>query len=469
MNIDNKTRNNILLVLFVGVLMGALDIAIVGPALPTIRNAFGVDDRSIAWVFAIYVLFTLISVQLMAKLSDVFGRRSVYVLDVALFALGSLMVSLSPSFEMVLAGRAVQGLGAGGVFPVASAVIGDTFPPDKRGSALGLIGAVFGIAFLIGPVLAGVMLKFLPWQWLFIVNLPIALIVIIAAMRLLPSAGAIKQKSFDFVGIIVLSVGLAALAYGINQMDTKQFASLLSMNVLPFLVIAVVSVPTLIYIERRAENPIIDMNLFRSRQVAVVSLVAGGAGFAESSIAFVPALLVAAFSVTNSDASFMLLPSVLAMAVGSPMAGKMLDKYGSRTVLLVGSGLTAAGMFVVTLASSGLVFFYAAAILIGLGLGALLGAPLRYVMLSEASAAQRAAAQGILTLNTSVGQLVGGALVGAVAASFGGGISGYATAFLAVGIVMAVTVVLTLGLKGQADEKATAEQHHAAAQMAQGK
>ena len=140
--VDTRMRNRILLVLFVGVLMGALDIAIVGPALHSIQRSFGVDDRAIAWVFSIYVLFSLIGTPLMAKLSDIFGRRAIYVLDVTIFAAGSLLVALSSSFTLLLIGRAVQGLGAGGIFPVASAVIGDTFPPEKRGGALGLIGAV---------------------------------------------------------------------------------------------------------------------------------------------------------------------------------------------------------------------------------------------------------------------------------------------------------------------------------------
>ena len=139
---DSRTRNRLLLVLFVGVLMAALDIAIVGPALPAIQEDFGVSDRALAWVFTIYVLFNLVGTPLMAKLSDRAGRRSIYVLDVALFAAGSLVVAWSPSFGVLLVGRAIQGLGAGGIFPVASAVIGDTFPVEKRGSALGLIGAV---------------------------------------------------------------------------------------------------------------------------------------------------------------------------------------------------------------------------------------------------------------------------------------------------------------------------------------
>ncbi len=460
---EAKQRNQILLVLFIGVLMGALDIAIVGPALPSIRKSFGVDDRAGAWIFTMYVLFNLISVPLMAKLSDALGRRSIYILNVAMFAVGSLIVALSNDLTMMLIGRAVQGLGAGGVFPVASAVIGDTFPPEKRGGALGLIGAVFGIAFLVGPLLAGVMLAFLSWHWLFIVNLPIAVVVIVMAWRLLPTARASTQKSFDWVGMAILAVLLASLTFAVNQLDTTKLAtSITSMNVLPFILLVVVLTPLFVWIESRTANPILRLSLFQSKQISVVSIVAVGAGLGESSIVFVPALLVVAFGVSSSSASFMLLPAVLAMAVGSPTAGRMLDKYGSRVVLFIGTALTTAGLFVVAFLGANLIFFYVSVLLTGVGLGVLLGAPLRYVMLNEAPLSERASAQGILTLDTSIGQLIGGALIGAIAASFGGGVNGYTAGFLTVGVVMLGMTALTWMLKGRADEAATAQRNHAA-------
>jgi MFS family permease len=184
-----RARGRLLMVLFVGVLMAALDIAIVGPALPAIQAAFGVETQALAWVLALYVLCNLVGTPLIAKLSDRYGRRALYLTSVGLFAAGSLLVAAAPSFGWLLAGRAIQGLGAGGVFPVASTVIGDTFPPERRGGALGLIGAVFGIAFLVGPILGGVLLL-LSWHWLFLINLPIAAGVIVAGARLLPASRA---------------------------------------------------------------------------------------------------------------------------------------------------------------------------------------------------------------------------------------------------------------------------------------
>jgi MFS family permease len=457
----SQTRNRLLLLLFIGVLMGALDIAIVGPALPAIQKSFGVDERAIAWIFSIYVLFSLVGTPLMAKLSDAYGRRSIYALDVTIFAIGSLLVALAPTFAFVLVGRAIQGLGAGGIFPVASAVIGDTFPPEKRGSALGLIGAVFGIAFLIGPILGGLLLL-AGWQWLFVVNLPIAAIIIVLTMMWLPAAPPPQRRPFDWAGMAVLGALLAALAYGINRIDTAHFgASLASTGVWPFLLIAVVLIPAFRQVERSAQDPVLRLGLFSSRQVVLASGVAVGAGLSESALVFVPSLAVAAFGVASSTASFMLLPVVLAMAIGSPLAGRMLDQRGSRVVILSATVLLAIGMFLLGTLGSQIIFFYIAGLLIGVGLAMMLGAPLRYIMLNEAPAAERAAAQGAIALFTSVGQLLGGAVVGAVAASLGGGVGGYQAAYLAIGVLAVVLAVLASGLKGRAAEMETVRRNEA--------
>ena len=456
---DDKTRNKILLVLFLGVLMGALDIAIVAPALPSIQKFFGVGDRVLAWTFTIYVLFNLISTPLMAKLSDTFGRRSIYTLDVALFALGSLVVALSPqnTFAILLFGRALQGFGAGGIFPVASAVIGDTFPPEKRGGALGLIGAVFGLAFLVGPILGGIILTIAGWQWLFIINLPIALAVVILGWQVLPVTHPASNRPFDWAGMLVLGVMLASLAYGLNQIDTQNFfSSVASLSVWPFLLIGIVLLFIFPRIEKKADDPILNLNLFKSRQTVIASMLSAGAGLGESGMVFIPALAVAAMPaiINEHNASYLLMPVVLAMAVGSPLVGRLLDKFGSKVMVFGGTFLLAIGM--IMLINSNLISmlwgFIASAAVIGLGLSSLLGAPMRYIMLNEASAADRTSAQGLITLFTSVGQLTSSALIGAVAASMGGGVKGYGTAYMVIGIIAGVMILLTLGLKTRQQE-----------------
>jgi EmrB/QacA subfamily drug resistance transporter len=457
---DDKRRNQVLLVLFLGVLMGALDIAIIAPALPAIQTYFGVDARALAWTFSAYVLFNLIGTPLMSKLSDMFGRRSIYVLDVALFAIGSLVVAFSPQgmFGMVLAGRALQGFGAGGIFPVASAVIGDTFPPEKRGSALGLIGAVFGIAFIIGPILGGIMLGLLGWQWLFFINIPIAVVVIVMGLRLLPTGRAATQVRFDWIGMLVLSALLAALAYGISQINAASLlASVTSLQVWPFLLATVILVVAFVQIEKRAENPVLHLELFRSRQVALASMLSAGAGLGEVSMVFIPALAIAALGISKHNSSYMLMPVVLAMAIGSPLVGRLLDRFGSKAVVMVGAGMVALGALMLGSGAvvSMLGLFILASVIIGAGLSALLGAPIRYIMLNEAPASERTAAQGVSTMFTSIGQLISSALVGAVAASLGGGTVGYNAAYLVIGVVALVMTALTFALKSRAQELAT--------------
>ena len=449
-------RNKVLAVLFVGVLMAALDIAIVGPALPAIQAAFGVDARQLTWVFTGYVLMNLIGTPLMGKLSDVYGRRLIYVIDVALFALGSLLVMLAPAFWVVILGRLVQGLGAGGIFPVAAAVIGDTFPAEKRGSALGLIGAVFGLAFIVGPILGGLLLL-QSWQWIFAINLPIAAVLMVAAWRVLPNTRPEVRLPFDWIGMSVLALLLLSLAYGLNQLDaTDFFGSLLSLQVWPFLLIALALLPVFWIIEQRAADPVLLPSLFRARQIQLASAISLGAGLGEVGVLFMPALAVAAFGVTGSQASFMLLALVFALFIGSPIAGRLLDKVGSRAVIIGGSSLLALGMLTLGFLGSTLAGYYAGSILVGLGLSALLGAPIRYILINEAPPGDRAAAQSIGTIFTSTGQLAGTAVVGAVAASFGGAAGGYTAAYLTIGGVAIVLTVLGLGLKGRAAEMETA-------------
>jgi MFS family permease len=450
---DNGARNRLLAVLFVGVLMGALDIAIVGPALPAIQRHFGVEDRSLAWIYAVYVLCNLVGTPLWARLSDAFGRRSIYILDVLLFALGSAMVALAPSFAVVLFGRAVQGLGSGGIFPVASAVIGDTFPVEKRGSALGLIGAVFGIAFIIGPVIGGVLLL-AGWQWLFVINLPIALAIIAAGWRLLPTARPARPGEFDKAGMAILAILLASLAYGINRLDTTAIVeSLKSPSVWPYLLIATVLLPLFVWVEQRVTGPVLRPGLYRSRQMQRVIVLATGAGLVESGIAFIPQLAVAAYHVAASTASFMLLPLVIGVSVGSPIVGRLLDRYGSRIIVLGGTMLMSAGMLGLALWGAQQVFlFYGSTVLIGFGVASLIGAPLRYIVLGEARPEERASAQGSVNLFIGAGQMVGGAAIGAIAGSLGGGVQGYTTAYLIAGILSLLMVFAALGLKTRVQE-----------------
>lgn len=455
---DDKQRNKTLVLLFFGVLIAALDVAIVGPALPAIQTEFNADTRAMAWVFNIYVLFLLVSTPLMAKLSDRYGRRAVYILDLALFAAGSLVVAMSTSLTMMLIGRAIQALGAGGIFPVAAAVIGDTFPPEKRGGALGLLGAVFGIAFLIGPPLAGVILKLANWHWLFLVNLPIAFILSLVALRLLPGAQHADGKPFDTLGTALLSILLAALVYGLTSIDqTLPMLGLLQPMVGGPILLALLLFPFFWAAEKKAADPVVEPALFESRQMVLASVLAVATGTAETSSVFLPSLAVIALGMSWADASFFMLWTVAALIVGAPLVGRLLDRVGSKIIVQTGLILSATGFFLFAVAASSKTLFIVGQLVSGLGMAALLGAPLRYIVLQEAGETNRAAAQGLLVVMLSIGQLAGAALIGAVATSRGADTpAGLEAGFIVIAVIMLVASPLAFGLKSRAAERETA-------------
>lgn len=433
--------------LFTGVLIGALDIAIVGPALPAIQSDFELDSRALSWIFNIYILFHLLGAPLMAKLSDRFGRRSVYMANISLFAAGSLVVASAPTFGVLLLGRAIQAFGAGGIFPVAAAVIGDTFPVERRGRALGLIGAVFGVAFLLGPLLGGILLRY-SWHWLFLINIPIAAAVLWQARIVLPDAAQGQPRPFDFRGAITLSVMLAALAFGLSSLDGGNFgASLATPTVWPFLLTAVAAVPLFWLLERRAEDPVLHPQLLGSSELKLIAAIALATGLTEAGMVFLPAMAVAGLRVAEATASFMLLPLVATLIIGAPAAGRLVDAIGAKRVIQAGLVFCISGLCVFGLAELTLTSFFAAGALTGFGLAVLLGAPLRYVVLREVPAEQRGAGQGLLTLFLSAGQLTGAALVGGVAASQGAGVAGYQRALLVIAGLMSIVIMLSTALK----------------------
>jgi EmrB/QacA subfamily drug resistance transporter len=440
-------NKKLLALLFTGVLMGALDIAIIGPALPAIRNEFNVSMRDASWVFNIYLLLHLISSPVMAKLSDTYGRRKIYIIDVLIFALGSLIIVVSPDFNILLLGRAIQGFGAGGIFPVASAVIGDSYPKEKQGIALGLIGTVFGLAFILGPIIGGVLLMF-DWRWIFAVNLPIAAGIVIFALILIPKENYPKARKFDISGLILITLILACFSYSINIIDANRFFdSLLSLDVLPFFLISIVLIPAFWNVELRAENPIIEPNLFRNKQLVLAYIIGFGAGMCEAAAMYAPALAKQNFNVSDSDASFMLLPMVFAMFVAAPLSGYLIDKKGSGFTIVFGTSLTTLALIVLTLFSDTISGFYTGGSFLGIGLAFLLGAPLRHIINSETGKENRAVGQGVVTLSTSTGQILSAALLGGVIASFSASANGFKLALALLVVIGIILIIASINLK----------------------
>lgn len=442
---EDAARRRILTVLFVGVFMAALDAAVVAPAIPALRAAFRVDNRQIGLVTIVFSLCSMSSTALMANLSDRFGRRAIYLLDIAAFALGSLVVARSSSFGMLLVGRAVQGMGAGGITPTASAVVGDTFPPDQRGKILGLIGATFGMAFLVGPVVASLLLVVASWQWIFLINLPIAAIVFFMSARALPSkVSEVAHPPFDYAGITTLALMLTTLTLGINRaLDTALGQTLWPM----LLATSAVALPLLLLIERRAAQPIVPLTLFVRRQLRTTWALCVGAGFGMGSVIFITSIAVAAFNTPSKKAGLLLLPLVVCSAVASAGFGRIQHTVGARAVMLWGFGTLGIGSGLIGFFAAHFWMYMVATLFIGTGVGIVVGGTLRTLVLNEVTVRERSAAQALVNIGIAIGNLMVVAVLSFLADQAGGGLAGLSVAYRAATAVMLVMMVISLRLQ----------------------
>jgi len=249
--------------------------------------------------------------------------------------------------------------------------------------------------------------------------------------------------------LIVLGLLVTLLSYGINQIDAYHFlASLLSINVLPFLIISLLLFPILWKIEIDAPDPLIPIDLLKSREVKLVNSIMFGTGLVQAFTVFVPAFVITALSFTTSEASLMLLPIVVTMAIGGPIVGRLLDKFGSRKIMSLGISTMVIGLFILGFSSQTLFRFIFSGVLIGVGMSTAIGSPPRYIMLLESPPEERASGQGILNIITSIGQLIGGALIGAFIGSYAGELIGYKFAFRFIGIAAMVMTILAVKFEG---------------------
>lgn len=433
--------------------MAAMDIAMLGPAKPAIQETFLIDERLGSWILNAFVLFNLMGVPVMSKMADIYGRRPVFLSVVLLFAVGGLIVGSSQNYAMLLAGRSIQGLAAAGIFPVAAAVTADTFAPEKRGRALGVLGAVFGLAFLIGPVISGLLLQ-VGWRWIYYLYAPVALVVSGLGFLMIPPSTRRRQHPIDVRGVLLLTGLILSLTYGISQIDPGQIMESLSQPRIYLSLLAFsIFVPSFLIAETNAIDPILRPSLFQNRQILLACFLAIGAGMVEAAFISFPTLASLSMGVSRSAAAYMLIPLAIAIAVGSPLWGQLLDRVGSRVVVIASNVFLVCGLGGIGLWPASLPVFYACTSMIGLGLAGNMGSALNYILMHEARETERTASQGVVTLSISIGQLLGGASVGAIVASLGGVIRGYSIAFLIIALVIAVLTVLSFKLKNRKDEQ----------------
>jgi MFS family permease len=452
---SHPVSDRLLPALFIGVFMAALDTSVLAPAIPALRASFDLDNRQVALVMTVFILCSLCSTAPLASLGDRHGRRPVYLASVSLFALGSLVIALSTSFWALLLGRAIQGVGSGGIIPTAAAVIGDVYAPRERARALGLIGAVYGMAFVLGPPLAGLLMVVASWQWIFAANLPIAALVLWMALRAMPAQPRMGVlPPLDWRGIVVVFLLLSTLVLGLSRVAD----GLLGLTLWPgMLMLALLMLPLLLRVEARAAQPLIPMSLFANRQLALAYALTLGAGFGMGSVIFLTSLATLAHGVQRSHAGFVLLPMVVCSMLGSMVSGRLLHRLGSRTLVLAGFALTALGYAATAWIGLGLWGYLLAGLPVGLGIGVLVSGALRTIAIEEAPPAQRGAAQGLINIFTSIGTLLAAAAIGAVADWQGGGAPGFALAYGGVAGLMLALLVASWGLRRGSQLKPAAE------------
>ena len=452
--LDKKTRNLILLLFLIGVFMGSLDTGIIGPVLPSIEQSFHLTSRESSWIFTLFVITFMIGSPVMAKFSDFYGRKKIFILDVILFGIGSCFIASALSIEIIFLGRIIQGFGCGGLFPVAGAFVGDAFPLEERGKALGILGSVFGISAIGGPLVGAALIPY-GWNWCFTINIPISIFLIIFAWHILPGAENDRKLKIDYLGIIILSLLAVFLAYGLNQIDSSNFInSLLSMKVLPFLIIFIILIPIFLKVEKRAEESIVPIHMLKNKEISIACIETLCYGIIYSSAIFIPSLVILSMGLSDQYASLMLIPILGANAAAAPILGKILDSVGSRKIMAAGTIILAIGLMAIAIYPNDLYLFIIAGCLIGVGMVTLIGAPLRYIVLTEAKPYERGAGQAIVNMLSSAGQLIGGALIGGIIASFSG-ILGYKVSLVLAAIVAIIAFLFTLRLKSRDEQMAT--------------
>ena len=449
--LDTKTRNLILILFLIGVFMGSLDTGIIGPVLPSIEQSFNLTSRESSWIFTLFVIFFMIGSPVMAKFSDFYGRKKIFIMDVALFGIGSCLIAFSPNIEAIFLGRIIQGFGCGGIFPVGGAFIGDEFPLEERGKALGILGSVFGISAIGGPLVGAALIPF-GWHWCFTINIPISIFIIIFAYYILPDAQNQRKLKIDYLGIIILSLLSVFLAYGLNQIDSSNFIkSLMSMNVAPFLVIFIIIIPIFLKVEKRAQDSIVAIHMLHNREIRIACVETLCYGIIYSSAIFIPSLVILSMGLNEQYASLMLIPILGANAVAAPVLGKILDSTGSRKLMMAGTIILTIGLVVISIYPGNFILFIIAGLLVGVGLVTIIGAPLRYIVLSEARPTERGAGQAIVNMLSSAGQLIGGALIGGIIASFQG-IIGYKISLILAAVVAFISFIFTFKLKNRDEQ-----------------
>ncbi|WP_411976985.1 MDR family MFS transporter [Streptomyces solicathayae] len=346
--LDDRRRNIVFGTIMLGVLLAALDQTIVGTALPTIVADLG-GGAHMSWVVTAYLLAETVATVLVGKFGDLFGRKVIFQISAIVFITGSFLCGLASNMTLLIVWRGLQGIGAGGLMVTSMALIADVIPLRDRGKYQGAIGAVFGVSTVIGPLLGGLFTDHLTWRWAFYVNVPIAILVVVAAARTIPSVRSASRPVIDYAGIALVAAGASALilatSWGGNEYawDSGVIIGLFAGGL--------IALGLFCWVETRAAEPMLPMRLFRNPVFTVCSVLSFVVGFAMlGAMTFLPTYLQYVDGESATMSGIRTLPMVVGLLIASIFSGNVVSKTGRYRIFpIVGCLVMGVGLFLLSL------------------------------------------------------------------------------------------------------------------------
>jgi EmrB/QacA subfamily drug resistance transporter len=405
-NLSQRQKLEILGAILLALFLFALDQTVVGTALPIITTKLN-GQSLYTWAFTIYLLTSTISGPIYGKLSDLYGRRPIFIWAVSLFLAASVFAGLSQEMWQFILARGLQGLGGGAVFPIAFAIIADLYPPEERAKYGALFGAVFGLSSVLGPILGGGITDVFGWPWIFFINVPLGLISLFVCWRLLPPIKHPETgRNIDYVGAALFAAAIGPILLGLSNKRTLEWTDPM---VGGLILLGLVIVAVFLWWESRAADPIVRLELFRIRTVAisVLSMFLAAFGFF-GAIVFLPQWFQVVRGMGATESGLNLLPLVFALIVGATVSGQVVARTGRYKVVILGSMIVlAGGLFLLTnlRADTELPILWAWMIVTGLGVG-----PSFAVFTALVQNSVKPAVVGVATSSLTFFQQIGGTI-----------------------------------------------------------
>jgi EmrB/QacA subfamily drug resistance transporter len=425
MALPPRTKLAILGAILLTLFLASLDQTVVGTALP--RIVTDLNGASLyAWVVSAYLLSSTVTVPVYGKFSDVFGRKVMLMIGVSLFLLGSWLSGASQNMNELIAFRTIQGLGAGALFPIVIAIIGDLYSPRERGRFQGLFGAVFALSFIVGPFIGGWITDHISWHWVFYVNVPFGIASLVVLATVLPSAG-LRQASvrdLDYVGIALFTAGVVPFMLGLtnkgNVNSSGQLATWTDPNVGGLIAIGLVILAVFLFAETRAKEPIIPLDLFRDRDYAVSMAAVFAFGIAMfAAVIFMPRFYQTVRGISATASGYYIWPLLVGLMGGSIGTGLLISRLGRYKWLMTGGAVVMLiGGFLMTHLTAGVSdwVLWAWMLVLGLGIGPAM-AGFTVVVQNAVPMNRLGVATSTLTFLRQIGASVGLAAAGTIFSS----------------------------------------------------